>query len=82
MTLQDAFESVLALQAAWAPENSSAMQQRGGLIRNEIPTLLTPLAKAHGLEVQGRDGSGSKTRVPWVRLYNPQLSPKATEAAL
>src|SRR5436305_793192 len=79
MTLQEAFESVLALQPQWTSANTSAMQQRGELIRKEIPTLLRPLGKTLKLEVQGRDGTGLKTRVPWVRLYDRRWSPKATE---
>jgi len=79
MNLHDAIESVLSLQPKWTSANSSPMQQRGELIRKEIPVLLAPLGKPFGLEVQGRDGTGLKTRVPWVRLYNPQWSPKATE---
>jgi MoxR-like ATPase len=79
MNLQQALEAVLSQQPNWTSANSSAMQERGKLIREEIPALLQPVGKTHGLKVQGRDGTGLKTRVPWVRLYNPQWSPRATE---
>src|SRR5215469_17265426 len=78
-TLQDALKAVLDLQGEWSAENSQPMQQRGELIRNTIPALFKPLCEQHRLSVEGRDGTGRKTRVPWVRLYDPRFSPSATE---
>ena len=77
MNLHDAIDA-LSLQPNWTSENSHAMRERGELIRKTIPALLTPLGEPYGLKVQGRDGTGLKTRVPWVRLYDSQNSPKAT----
>lgn len=58
------------------------MQARGLLVRSQIPHALQKAIAglAHGshLRVVGRDGSGSRTRVPWVRLFDPLHSPKAT----
>jgi len=58
------------------------MQRRGSLVRKEIPQALGPAVAglAHGshIRIAGGDGSGSRTRVPWVRLFDPQQSPKAT----
>ncbi len=63
------------------------MQKRGICIRQEIPALLrgesAALADALGvprdaLGIEGRDGTGLKTEVPWVRVYDPTMSPSAT----
>src|SRR5437899_1584293 len=78
-TLQDALQSVLNLQGKWSAENTQPMQERGNLIRNGIPALLKPLAQRDGMDVEGRDGAGKKTRVPWLRLYDPRFSPHATD---
>lgn len=75
-SLQDSLQSVLGLQGEWSAENSQAMQKRGELIRNRIPALLKPLSEQYGMEVEGRDGTGRKTRVPWVRVYDPRFSPR------
>jgi hypothetical protein len=32
------------------------------------------------LVVEGRDGTGRKTRIPWVRIYSKERSPSATES--
>jgi hypothetical protein len=55
------------------------MQQRGELVRTTIPALIQPIAARYGYSVQGKDGAGRKTRVAWVRVFRPDLSPKATE---
>src|SRR5438874_4801294 len=31
------------------------------------------------MKIGGSDGKGKKTRVPWVRLYDPRFSPRATK---
>ena len=62
------------------------MARRGHLIRNEIagelrqwpstrPDAVLPFRGR--LAVQGKDGTGLKTFVPWVRIYSPELSPSA-----
>lgn len=62
------------------------MQERGHLIRNVIPNELRTWSAAQPnallpfrgrLNVQGRDGTGLKTFVPWVRVHSPELSPSA-----
>lgn len=78
-TLQDSLKSVVSLQRNWSAENTPAMQERGKIIRNRIPAQLKELSQQHGMEVEGRDGTGRKTRVPWVRIYHPRFSPSATE---
>ncbi len=81
-TIHGLFVQVLDLQSMWSANNTPEMQSRGRLIRNELPQALTTAIAgvAHGshIEVAGGDGAGSKTRVPWVRLFDPEHSPKAT----
>jgi hypothetical protein len=62
------------------------MSERGLLIRNTVPTWLSSHAPAlsDALAVddffaEGRDGTGRKTRVPWVRFGSRSRSPRATE---
>jgi hypothetical protein len=78
-SLQDILKSVLGLQGKWSAHNTQPMQERGDLIRNKLPSALKSLARKFNMEVEGRDGTGMKTRVPWVRLYDPRLSPRATD---
>src|SRR5438874_11527945 len=78
-TLQESLKTIVALQQYWSADNTQPMQKRGQLIRDEIPSLLRTLAQQHCMEVEGRDGTGRKTRVPWVRVYDPELSPSATQ---
>ncbi|GAA2474620.1 DUF3578 domain-containing protein [Actinocorallia cavernae] len=63
------------------------MQTRGIAIRQEIPGCLrehtAALAAALGatpdeLCIEGRDGTGLKTEVPWVRVSGREQSPSAT----
>lgn len=62
------------------------MQKRGELIRRDLPDWITShkdrLQNAIGTAdffAEGRDGTGRKTRVPWVRFGSRSRSPRATE---
>src|SRR4029434_8086855 len=82
--LFELLKEVLELQPSWASLNTPEMQRRGVLIRQQIPDVLREMLSRLGpdfseLRVEGRDGTGRKTRVPWVRIYSPDLSPSATE---
>lgn len=79
--------SVLDLQDAWTASNTDEMRKRGVHIRQELPVLLkghsAALATALGvgeaeLGVEGRDGTGLKTEIPWVRVCAREQSPSAT----
>lgn len=79
--------NVLDLQAAWTASNTDEMRKRGVHIRQDLPALLkehsSELADALGvtvedLEVEGRDGTGLKTEIPWVRVFGREQSPSAT----
>jgi hypothetical protein len=81
-TLTMALSQVLDLQKSWSKDNTPAMQERGRLVRDEIPQLLRESLDAldtEGWEVEGRDGSGLKTSVPWVRIFDSVKSPSATQ---
>ncbi|MGZ2381192.1 MrcB family domain-containing protein [Rhizobium brockwellii] len=75
---------IVELQDAWTAVNSSEMIERGELIRDDLPTKLRlyapQLAAAIGiatvdLGITGRDGSGRKTAIPWVRIFSRERSP-------
>lgn len=62
------------------------MSERGLLIRNAVPAWLNShapdLSQALAIDdffAEGRDGTGRKTRVPWVRFGSRTQSPRATE---
>lgn len=84
--MREMFQSVLDLQSDYDPRPTPAMNERGKLIRNDIPNEMRewPAAQVDAarpfrgrLNVQGRDGTGLKTFVPWVRIHSPELSPSA-----
>lgn len=77
---------VLQLQLEFSSENTPEMDRRGQLVRNLIPQELREwhavsteavLPFKGRLNVQGRDGTGRKTFVPWIRVHSPELSPSA-----
>lgn len=81
--MREKLREVLELQRAYSSRNTPAMMRRGELVRREIveelrawpalsPEFALPFRGA--LAVQGSDGVGSKTFVPWVRIYSPELS--------
>jgi hypothetical protein len=79
-------QRVLELQPYYVHTASPEMKERGELIRNRIPDWLfsntAMLSEALGIEdffAEGRDGTGRKTRVPWVRFGSRYRSPRATE---
>ncbi len=79
---------VLNLQPEYSSSNTNEMRQRGELIRNQIPNFfrsrIQDLANSYGvsiedLGIEGRDGTGRKTEIPWVRIYSESLSPSAMD---
>lgn len=87
-SLGESFAEVLHLQTVYDSKNSDAMQRRGTLIREIIPTqlrglvpLLEPVFSAAGYacDIEGSDGVGRKVESTWVRIFDPELSPSATQ---
>jgi hypothetical protein len=84
--MRDELLEVIELQRAYNSANTPAMKRRGELIRSAIPERLASAAEQlrhalgiHGadLEFEGRDGTGRKTRIPWVRFYSKARSHSA-----
>ncbi|MBD9379156.1 DUF3578 domain-containing protein [Pseudoxanthomonas sp. PXM04] len=78
---------VIALQGHYTSENTEQMQDRGIRIRDVLPAALRTRAHqlpqlldipANDLLIEGKDGAGRKSEVPWVRLASRSRSPSAT----
>ena len=63
------------------------MKRRGQLVRHEIPNHLSNniaflepnfTSAGYSLCIEGSDGVGLKAESPWVRLFDPMMSPSAT----
>lgn len=81
--MRQLLSDVMDLQRDWTVENTEEMQLRGALVRHEIPEWLTDRAASLGVgstyAVKGQDAVGRKSQVPWVRIYDADLSPRPTE---
>ncbi|MEP3225646.1 MAG: DUF3578 domain-containing protein [Parasphingorhabdus sp.] len=82
--MKNLLEEVLRLQLHYSSLKTTEMSRRGEIIRHEVPAWIEglPLAqesyfgKFKGeFKVRGKDGTGPKSRVPWVRVFCPDLSP-------
>jgi hypothetical protein len=87
-TLNDTLGEILSLQTHYASANTEAMQRRGVLVRSGLRDLLyaqmerfEPIFSAGGYEcaVEGSDGIGRKAMSAWTRIYDPEMSPSATQ---
>jgi hypothetical protein len=79
-----AIRRVLELQEHYSRHNSAPMRERGYLIRHHLPRIfaeflneLAQISEVDDLAVEGRDGTGLKAEIPWVRLFSKRLSPTA-----
>lgn len=88
MTFQADLQKVMDLQGAWSGRNTPEMDQRGQIVRASSAGWLrshrSGLASAMGVPLldfiaEGRDGTGMKTRVPWVRFASRERSERATD---
>lgn len=84
--MRDKIREIIELQPAWSSENTPAMQRRGVIVRDELPTELSRYSRflntelgpeIRDLSFEGRDGTGRKTPIPWVRFYSLSRSPSA-----
>lgn len=80
-------ERIIELQPEWVAVKTPAMDERGILIRHSGPQWLRgfgdEIANAIGIDaedllIEGRDGTGMKTEVPWFRFGSKTRSPSAT----
>lgn len=87
MGIKEELGSVLALQREYSSDLNEAMIARGQLIRHSLPASLALYSEdmrvGAGLEpgdllIEGRDGLGRRSLVPWVRFASKNLSPRAT----
>lgn len=77
------FERILELQSSFSAENTPEMQLRGQLVRDSGRSAVRSLVEgindvSFRPSFEGRDGTGRKTRVPWIRIYDQEKSPRAT----
>lgn len=84
--MKQLIEEALQLQSEWSHLNTPAMTRRGVIVRKDIPAALeiykSEIKQLLGtvgadFEIEGRDGTGPKSEVPWVRLYSESRSPSA-----
>lgn len=85
--MKKTIERVLELQKSFDKKNTPQMAERGHLIRKQFADLIransVDLAKnlrlpAEDVKIEGRDGTGNKTQIPWTRIASTELSPSAT----
>ena len=87
MSIQQLLQEVLDLQPFWTHIKTPEMDRRGVIVRrelrSEIEKHLGELTDALGpfgadMMVEGRDGTGPKTEIPWTRICSESRSPRAT----
>ncbi len=83
LPIGELIEQVLALQPSWSKDNTSEMQLRGRLVRQELPRTIRALLPSSSTlpftaSVEGQDGVGRKAKIPWVRIFSKGQSPSAT----
>lgn len=84
--MREEIEQIMLLQSEYSSMNTEAMQRRGRLVRGELPECIAhsmhELSESCGfsdLAVEGSDGMGRKTTVPWVRVFSRKRAPSATQ---
>lgn len=79
---------IAQLQSNYTLENTPLMQRRGLLIRKELPSVIRDWVAdlkvvmgefGRDLIVQGKDGEGRKSEIPWVRIASESRSPSAAD---
>lgn len=84
--MHDSIEEVLLWQTDYTSLNTDGMKRRGVIIRDElrreIEELIPAIAARSGIAdfaVQGKDGMGPKSIVPWTRVFSVSRSVSATD---
>jgi hypothetical protein len=87
-TARDAIEAVLGLQPLWTAASTDEMRLRGLYIRGDLRDWFaahaTEISSALGIEpddliAEGRDQTGQRSQIPWVRFASRNRSRRATE---
>jgi hypothetical protein len=85
--MKDELERIMDLQTLWDHRKTPEMDERGKLVRHAGPDWLRSFADelatamsipVDDLLIEGRDGTGPKTEVPWFRFASRTRSPSAT----
>ncbi len=88
MGIREELRRVMELQSEYSSLATTAMNERGQIIKHQLPSILRedaePLRAAADIAqgdflLEGGDGIGRKAQVPWVRFASRNRSPKATE---
>ena len=84
--MRDILNEIIALQSEYSADNTPSMSRRGILVRKNLRASLEALeddlAQAIGIStddliVEGRDGTGQKSKVPWTRFGSQTRAPSA-----
>jgi hypothetical protein len=79
--ISELIQDVLDLQPHHVAENSEQMQLRRNLVerllKKDFEQAVFSLGREVPYEVGASHGVGSSARVPWVRVFDPEISPKA-----
>ncbi len=87
LAIREVLKQVLQLQAAYSSEATDEMALRGRLVRGDAADFMQSEAdslaaileiRPADLLIEGKDGIGRKSRVPWVRFASAKRSPSAT----
>jgi 5-methylcytosine-specific restriction protein B len=79
--VREELKKVLDAQPKFSAAKSPEMDARHAALfaaRDLLCDMLAGQVWAKGLEVDAKDGTGSRSRVPWIRVYDPKRSPAPT----
>lgn len=83
--MRNEIAQILLLQEDYSHANTPSMYDRGVLVRHTLPRVLRDalgkLARDGAIEdfeVEGNDGVGRKTEIPWTRVFSKSRSPHPT----
>ena len=82
--LSAALQAVLDLQRSYEAGMTDPMRERRELVTKTIPASLRLVLdrgpdQPRPLSVEGSNGIGSASKVPWVRIFDERSSPSATQ---
>lgn len=86
--MDDLLNEVLDLQSAWTQADTPEMNRRGVLVRRELKRYLEDFSAEFSaalniepgdLKIEGKDATGRKSEIPWIRICSRTLSPNPTK---